>query len=230
MTSLPAPEEKAAAVRGMFNRIAPRYDRMNRLITGNMDQRWRRSLVSRLKIMRSDVVLDLACGTGDFTEMVARRRASVLGLDFAGVMLTEAKRRMPSVAFVQGDAQGLPISDQSVDVVLSGFALRNFTDIQGAFHEVARILRPGGRFGYLEVDEPRNPLVRRGHAFYFGRVMPMLGAIFSDGGAYRYLRDSTAYLPDENELLGMLRSAGVSEIDKRSHMAGAAQAVTAVRA
>jgi demethylmenaquinone methyltransferase / 2-methoxy-6-polyprenyl-1,4-benzoquinol methylase len=230
MTNLPAPAEKAAAVRGMFNRIAPRYDRMNRLITGNMDQRWRRALVSRLRIVKADVVLDLACGTGDFSEMALRRRATVIGLDFAGVMLMQAKQRVPGVALVQSDAQGLPLADECVDVVLSGFALRNFTDIQGAFGEVARVLRPGGRFGYLEVDEPRNPLVQRGHAFYFRHVMPVLGSLFSDGGAYRYLRDSTAYLPPEDELLGMLRGAGFVDIRKRSHMVGAVQAVTAVRA
>ncbi len=229
MTSLPAPEDKAAAVRGMFNRIAPRYDRMNRLITGNMDQRWRRALVSRLKVSRADTVLDLACGTGDFAEMVGRRRATVVGLDFASVMLAQAARRLPALALVQGDAQRLPLADARIDVVVSGFALRNFTDIGGAFHEVARVLRPGGRFGYLEVDEPTNPIVRGGHAFYFGRVMPFLGSLFSDGGAYRYLRDSTAYLPAERELLGLLRDAGFATIKKRSHMAGAIQAVTAVK-
>ena len=230
MTNLPVPEEKAAAVRGMFDRIAPRYDRMNRLITGNMDQRWRRSLVKRLNIRPSDLVLDLACGTGDFTEMVLRRRARVVGLDFAGVMLEQAKHRVPKAGLLQGDAQSLPLASASVDVVVSGFALRNFTDIPGAFLEVSRILKPGGRFGYLEVDEPHNPLIRRGHSFYFGRVMPLLGAAFSDGGAYRYLRDSTVYLPEEGELLGMLTSVGFKGVEKRSHMAGAIQSVSAVRA
>jgi demethylmenaquinone methyltransferase/2-methoxy-6-polyprenyl-1,4-benzoquinol methylase len=228
MTNLPAPEEKAAAVRGMFNRIAPRYDRMNRLITGNMDQRWRKALVSRLQIRPPDGVMDLACGTGDFTEMVLRRGATVIGLDFAGVMLTEAKRRVPAAALIQGDAQALPLADSSVDVVLSGFALRNFTNIAMAFSEVARVLKPGGRFGYLEVDEPGNPLVRRGHSFYFGHMMPLLGSLFSDGGAYRYLRDSTVYLPPETELLSMLVAAGFTNVDKRSHMAGAIQSVAAV--
>ena len=230
MSNLPAPEEKAAAVRSMFDRIAPRYDRMNRLISGNMDQRWRRSLVTRLGIRPAHSVLDLACGTGDFTEMVLRRRTNVVALDFAGVMLEQASRRVPGAELVQGDAQGLPLRDASFDVVVSGFALRNFTDIGGAFTEVARVLKPGGRFGYLEVDEPQNALIRRGHAFYFGRVMPLLGSVFSDGSAYRYLRDSTVYLPQEKELLAMLAAVGFTNLDKRSHMAGAIQSVSAVRA
>jgi demethylmenaquinone methyltransferase/2-methoxy-6-polyprenyl-1,4-benzoquinol methylase len=124
----------------------------------------------------------------------------------------------------------MPLADASVDVVVSGFALRNFTDIGAAFREVARVLRPGGRFGYLEVDEPSNAVVRSGHAFYFGRVMPLLGSVFSDGSAYRYLRDSTVYLPGEDELLGMLRDTGFVLVRKRSHMAGAIQSVSAVRA
>ena len=231
MDALPEADEKAAAVRSMFDRIAPSYDRMNRIITLGFDQRWRRSLINALGVNSGDTVLDLACGTGDFALMARERGARVVGLDFAGAMLAAARERCPeAVALVRGDALRLPLADGCVSVAVSGFALRNFVAIPPVLDEVARVLRPGGRIGLLEVDEPRSALLRVGHGVYFQRVVPALGALLSDGRAYRYLPASAAYLPDGEGLRDMLAEAGFTSIEKRSHLGGAAQSIMAVRA
>ncbi len=218
-------------MRSMFDRIAPSYDRMNRLITLGLDRRWRRSLIGALGVNADDTVLDLACGTGDFALLARERGARVVGLDFAGAMLAAARARRPgAIALVRGDALRLPLADGSVSVAVSGFALRNFTAIPPVLAELARVLRPGGRVGLLEVDEPRNPLLRLGHGLYFGRVVPALGALLSDGRAYRYLPASAAYLPEGEGLRAMLEEAGFADVEKRRHLGGAAQSLTAVRA
>ncbi len=229
---LPPPGEKARTVRQMFDRIAPGYDRVNRVMTGRRDQAWRHELVRRLRITDADRLLDLACGTGDFAEIARRFTPHVVGLDFAGVMLQGARRRgIAGVEWVQGDALRLPLRDGSMTVAVSGFALRNFTSIPAVLAELARVIRPGGRIGLLEVDRPRNPVLRAGHAVYFNRVVPLIGgALSSDRQAYRYLPASAAYMPPEAELLGMIRDAGFERVRKQSHMLGAAQAITAVRA
>lgn len=229
--ALPEAEGKAAAVRAMFDRIAPSYDRMNRLITLGRDRRWRRALVEALAVDERDTVLDLACGTGDFALLARERGARAVGVDFAAAMLAAARARCPAdVALARGDAMRLPLAGGAFSVAVSGFALRNFTAIPPVLAELARVLRAGGRLGLLEVDEPRALPVRMGHALWFRRVVPALGALLSDGPAYRYLPASTAYLPPWEELRAMLAEAGFERVRKRTHLGGAAQSVTAVRA
>jgi len=230
MSALPPPEEKARYVRGMFDRIAPRYDLVNRVMTFGGDQRWRRGLVARLKVEPGDRVLDLACGTGDFAALCRKRGARAVGVDFSWGMLRAASAREADIPWVQGDALRLPFGDGTFTVVVSGFALRNFTDLPAAFAEAARVLVPGGRLGLLEVDRPRNRLVRGGHLLYFERVVPRLGGILGRDAAYRYLPQSAAYLPAERELARMLVDAGFERIRKRRPMLGAIQAITAERA
>ncbi len=231
MDVLPEADEKAAVVRTMFDRIAPSYDRMNRIITLGFDQRWRRSLIDSLGVGADDTVLDLACGTGDFAVMARERGARVIGLDFAGAMLAAARERCPNdVALVRGDALRLPLAGGSVSVAVSGFALRNFVAIPPVLAELARVLRPGGRVGLLEVDEPRSAVLRLGHGLYFRRVVPAIGALLSDGRAYAYLPASASYLPEGEGLRDMLEDAGFTSVEKRSHLGGAAQSITAVRA
>lgn len=228
---LPPPDEKAAAVQQLFDRIAPRYDRVNRVMTGRMDQRWRRSLLERLAVNDDDIVLDLACGTGDFAEIAREHTRNVIGLDFSRGMLEGAQgRELLGVEFVQGDGLRLPLRDASLTVAVSGFALRNFAGLEPVFAELARVVRPGGHIGLLEVDRPRNPLIRFAHGIYFNRVVPFIGGIISgDLKAYRYLPASAAYLPDERELVRMLRRAGFKHIRKKRPMFGAIQSITALR-
>lgn len=230
MSVLPPANEKAAAVQSMFDRIAPGYDRMNRILTLGTDQRWRRSLVRRLGVGPGDRVLDLASGTGDFASACVAAGATTVALDFSrGMLLGASERDELRGWLVQGDALALPLADNSFNIAVSGFALRNFTDIESAFKELARVLKPGGLLGLLEVDKPRSKIIATGHEVYFNRVVPVVGGLLSDRTAYRYLPESATYLPTQDELVAMLMRSGFHRIQKKRHMMGAAQSLTAVR-
>jgi demethylmenaquinone methyltransferase/2-methoxy-6-polyprenyl-1,4-benzoquinol methylase len=130
---------------------------------------------------------------------------------------------------LRADAAHIPLRDRSADVVLSAFALRNFVALEPVLREAARVLRPGGRIALLEVDEPRSALLRFGHGFYFRRVVPAIGKLLSDRAAYSYLPQSTAYLPPESALLGLVADAGFRDVDKTSLSGGVVQLITAER-
>jgi demethylmenaquinone methyltransferase/2-methoxy-6-polyprenyl-1,4-benzoquinol methylase len=227
--TLPSGAEKRALVEAMFDRIAPRYDLMNRLMTFGLDRGWRRRTIAALGLRAGDCVLDLACGSGDLAAEALGAGACVVGIDVSAGMLRAAQARRLGYPLVRGDALALPWPDASIDAVVSGFALRNFVDLAGAFAESARVLRPRGRIALLEVDRPASALLRIGHALYFRRVVPLLGALLVDRDAYAYLPESAAYLPDESALLAMLRAAGFESVQKQSLFGGAAQLVTAER-
>lgn len=226
---LPLEEEKALVVRAMFDRIAPRYDALNRLFSFRLDQRWRKETIRSLSLSPGEVLLDLACGTGDLSELAVRAGARVVGVDFAGQMLLGARRRGISAQFVQADAALLPFLDQWAAAAVSGFALRNFVSIPVVVRELARVLEPGGRLALLEVDTPRNALVRWGHQVYFNRIVPFLGGLLSDSWAYSYLPRSVAYLPEPEVLQGLLETAGFHAVKRRQLSGGIAQLITAVR-
>jgi demethylmenaquinone methyltransferase/2-methoxy-6-polyprenyl-1,4-benzoquinol methylase len=216
-------------VEAMFDRIAPRYDRLNALISLGVHRRWKRAAVAALALAPGAVVIDLACGTGDLADDVARAGGRVVGVDLSAGMLREARRRVPSARLVRADGAALPFPDASVDGITCGFALRNFVDLGAVLVEMARVLRPGGRVALVEVDRPANALVRHAHGLYFERLVPLVGGLLSDRWAYAYLPSSVAYLPDATALRGLLASAGFGAIAKRRFMAGAAQLVTARR-
>ncbi len=223
---LPQGTEKARAVQSMFDAIAPRYDLVNRVMTFRMDLRWRRRTVARLRLPAGSVVLDLACGTGDLCRELQRAGLRPVGVDFAFGMLAAARTSAP---LVQADALRLPVPDASVDGVTCGFALRNFVDLGRFFAELGRVVRPGGHISLLEVAQPANPLLRAGHAVYFGRVVPLIGGVLSDRSAYRYLPRSVAYLPEPSVMLGMLGDAGFVDVRRELLSTGIAQLVTARR-
>jgi len=227
---LPRGEEKREQVRAMFDRIAPRYDALNRLLTAGLDQRWRRAALDAVGVGRGDRVLDLACGSGDLAELAAARGARVVGVDFARGMLREARRRRIPALWIHGDVARLPLSDGCATVVTCGFALRNFASLPEVLAEMARVLEAGGRLALLEVDRPSNALVRAAHSLYFDRVVPRVGGWLSDRAAYAYLPRSTAYLPDARELAALLSDAGFQGLRRRPLLLGSAQIVTAVRA
>jgi len=226
---LPTPDEKAVYVRTMFDRIAPRYDTLNRLFSFQLDQRWRRQTTRAAAVTAQDVVVDLACGTGDLSELAAQTGARVIGVDFAGQMLAGARGRGIKASFVQADAGCVPLPDASATVVLSGFALRNFVSIPIVLTEAARILKPGGRLALLEVDTPANPVLRWGHQFYFNRVVPFLGALLSDSQAYAYLPRSVSYLPSPQTFQSMIEQVGFQQVVRHQLSGGIAQLIVAHR-
>jgi demethylmenaquinone methyltransferase / 2-methoxy-6-polyprenyl-1,4-benzoquinol methylase len=224
--SLPQGEEKAAAVRGMFDAIAPRYDLVNRIMTFRLDVRWRRVAVGSLALRRGSRVLDLACGTGDLCRELDAAGLVPFGVDLSFGMLAAARTHAP---LVQGDALRLPVREGAVDGVTCGFALRNLVDLAPFFAEVRRVLRPGGRIALLEVAEPANPVLRWGHGIYFGRVVPRIGGLLSDASAYRYLPRSVAYLPDPEEMRAMIADAGFAAVERRLLSGGISQLLTGTR-
>jgi demethylmenaquinone methyltransferase/2-methoxy-6-polyprenyl-1,4-benzoquinol methylase len=226
---LPPLAEKAAVVEAMFDRIAPRYDLLNRLLTLRLDQRWRRVVVRHAGIGARDVVVDLGCGTGDMCTLAASAGAHVIGVDFAAGMLLAARRRGLAAGLVRADAGALPLPAACVSVITSAFALRNFVSIPHVLSEAARVLRPGGRLALLEVDEPAGALTRWAHELYFRRLVPFIGGLLSDRAAYAYLPQSTAYLPPTPELLGLVTAAGFRDAVKRPLSGGIAQLIFAIR-
>jgi demethylmenaquinone methyltransferase/2-methoxy-6-polyprenyl-1,4-benzoquinol methylase len=224
---LPEGEEKVAAVRGMFDAIAPRYDLVNRIMTFRMDVRWRRRTVASLRLPAGSRVIDLACGTGDLCRELAAQGLRPIGGDLSFGMLAAARTEAP---LLQGDALRLPLPDDSVDGVTCGFALRNFASLPPFFAELARVVRPGGRIALLEVAEPPNRLLRFGHGIYFGKVVPLVGGLLSDPAAYRYLPRSVAYLPEPGAMLQDLGRAGFDQIERTLLSVGVAQLITATRA
>ncbi|MBA2312491.1 MAG: ubiquinone/menaquinone biosynthesis methyltransferase [Actinobacteria bacterium] len=223
---LPARADKARAVRSMFDSIAPRYDFMNRLLTLGMDIGWRRKAVDALEVAAGSVVLDIACGTGDFCRELESRQLTAVGLDVSWGMLRAARTRAP---LIQADGLRLPVRDGGALGVTCGFALRNVTDIEELFAEFARVLLPGGRVAVLEVSEPESPVLRAGHSIYFRKVVPLIGGLLSDRRAYRYLPESTAYLPATADLLQLIGRAGFDCVERTPLGLGAAQLITATR-
>lgn len=231
---LPHGEEKARAVRRMFDGIAPRYDLLNRVLTFGLDVRWRRKAVAALGLPPGSLVLDLACGTGDLCRELARAGHRAVGLDFAFEMLAVARRRRDPgpgrrLGLVQADVLRLPVRDGVADGATCGFALRNVTDMEDLFRETARAVRPGGRVAVLEVSRPPHPLVRTGHALYFRRIVPVVGGLLSDPEAYRYLPRSMEYLPEPHELAAMMRRTGFSDARSRPLSGGVAQLLVGTR-
>ena len=225
MAHLPAPDEKYSAVRTMFDRIAPRYDLLNRMMTFGQDVRWRKRAVRDLHLPFGATVADIACGTGDLCRELQESGLNPIGIDFSFGMLAAARTSAP---LVQGDALHLPLEDDSVDGITCGFALRNMVDIGEAFAEFARVVRHRGRIAILEVSEPAGTMTKMGHHVYFHRVVPLVGGLISDKDAYSYLPESTAYLPSTERLIEMLREAGfAANADKL--MMGATQLIVGTR-
>jgi demethylmenaquinone methyltransferase / 2-methoxy-6-polyprenyl-1,4-benzoquinol methylase len=224
---LPQGEAKVAAVREMFDTIAPRYDLVNRVMTFRMDVGWRRTTVASLGLAKGATVVDLASGTGDLCVELAQRGYRPVSVDLSMGMLVADRS---GVARVQADVLRLPLAAGAIDGATCGFALRNLVELKPFFAELARVLRPGGRVALLEVATPPNPVLRAGHRAYFGSVVPIVGGLLSNPAAYRYLPRSVAYLPAPDELLAQLAAAGFADVDRQLLSAGISQLITATRA
>ncbi len=217
----------ADAVREMFDRIAPRYDLLNRVLTLRMDVGWRRAAVRSLRLPAGARILDVACGTGDLCRELTRAGYAPVGTDFSAGMLAAARTDAP---LVRADAARLPVPDGAFDGITCGFALRNFVDLEAVLTECARVLRPRGRVALVDVGEPVSAPARAVHGFWFRRVVPLVGGIVSDRRAYAYLPASTAYLPPRVQLLEIAQRAGFDAVTHRALGAGAAQLITGTRA
>lgn len=225
--ALPEGDEKRRVVEEMFDRVAPDYDRVNRVISLGRDRAWRARTVGALSLAPGARVLDLACGTGDLARDARGEGYSPVGIDISAGMLDAAST---SETFVRGDCAALPFSGGSFDGVVCGFALRNFVDLATVFAESARVLRPGGRFAALDAAVPSNPVLRAGNAAWFRGAVPIVGRLLGqDAEAYRYLPRSTAYLPEPEHLRGILASSGFVDVRRETMMAGSVQLLIGTR-
>jgi len=198
------------AVRTMFDRIAPVYDAMNRVMTAGLDLRWRR-LTAEAVVRRGDQVLDAACGTGDLAIADARAgAASVTGLDFSEKMLEVARRKAP-LTWVEGDLLALPFSDAAFDAATVGFGVRNVADLELALRELRRVIRPGGRLGILEITTPRG-ILKPFFSLWFDRIVPVLGKALPGGSAYTYLPASVRRFPTAEDLAVLLTTCGFADV------------------
>jgi demethylmenaquinone methyltransferase/2-methoxy-6-polyprenyl-1,4-benzoquinol methylase len=205
-------------VQRMFDRIAPVYDVMNRLMTAGLDQRWRR-ITADAAVRPGDRVLDACCGTGDLALAAAAAGGRVTGLDFSEQMLERARRKSSAVAWVRGDVLVLPFDDESFDAVTVGFGMRNLEDLGRGLKELRRVLRPGGRLAVLEITRPRGPLALF-YRLWFDGLVPLAGKVLPGGGAYAYLPASVRRFPGPSQLAERMRHAGFDPVAYRLFAGG----------
>ena len=211
----------------MFADLAPEYDRMNAVITFGLAQSWRRELVRRA--LPAGRCLDLGCGTGDLTEAVLAGdpQARVTGFDLTRTMLQGARARLslaalaPRARLAQGDGERLPFANGAFDTVVSSFVMRNVGDRAAAYREVARVLRPGGRFLQLELAKPENALVREAYLLYFREGMPRLAGLFSrQHESFQYLAESLDRWPQPGEVAREIEAAGFAKVEQAQLLFG----------
>ncbi|MEK6274804.1 MAG: bifunctional demethylmenaquinone methyltransferase/2-methoxy-6-polyprenyl-1,4-benzoquinol methylase UbiE [Actinomycetota bacterium] len=205
-------------VRRMFDRIAPVYDAMNRLMTAGLDRRWRERAAAAV-VRPGDRVLDACCGTGDLAIAAAEAGGTVTGLDFSEPMLARAREKNPDLEWVSGDALALPFPNGSFDVATIGFGVRNLDDLERGLAELRRVLKPGGRLAILEITRPTG-LLAPFYRFWFDGVIPLAGKILPGGAAYSYLPASVRRFPAPEGLAKLLDDAGFDEIRWRLFAGG----------
>ena len=224
-------DHKAGYVREMFNRIAPRYDLMNRLMTLGRDQSWRRLTVERAGIRTGARVLDIATGTADLAFAAREAKASlIVAADFSYTMLKYArlkiqpwkrKKNVAPIHLVTADGLRLPFPSNSFDAVITGFSLRNVSDLPLFLKEMIRVTKPDGKVACLEIIRPRQPLFRNFFAWYFGKVVPKIGGLISgDPEAYSYLPHSVSIFVSPEELRVRMEDAGLNNVSFETLMLG----------
>jgi demethylmenaquinone methyltransferase / 2-methoxy-6-polyprenyl-1,4-benzoquinol methylase len=209
-------------VREMFDGIAPHYDLLNRLLSLRQDVRWRRALVSGLALKPGDRMLDAACGTADVGLEVARQTCGaveVMGIDFAPQMLRLAAAKIKvrpgsaNICLAAADAFHLPFASGGFDAVSMAFGIRNIQDKATVLRAFWEQLKPGGRLAILELGIPVRKPLRRAYLFYFNRLLPVIGRLFSSHSfAYSYLPRSVARFPEAGEFAALMRRAGFARV------------------
>ncbi|MDH3999409.1 MAG: bifunctional demethylmenaquinone methyltransferase/2-methoxy-6-polyprenyl-1,4-benzoquinol methylase UbiE [Desulfuromonadales bacterium] len=230
--------EKGRGIRDMFDKIAPRYDLLNRLLSLGIDRRWRRFAVAQLDVPENGAVLDIATGTGDVALEVARQTPAsvqIVGSDFTQGMLVLGQEKVDAspykerIVMVNNPCESIPHPDGVFDGVTIAFGIRNVVDRQKGLEEMARVLKPGGKAAILEFAAPLNPLFRSIYYFYFLKVLPWLGGLLSQRSAYQYLPDSVMEFPDRETFKQMMEQAGFSDVRVHNLTGGIAAVHVGVR-
>lgn len=214
-------DKDPAAVSGMFDAVAERYDVTNDLLSLGLDRVWRRETVKAIDALPGERVLDLAAGTGTSSEPLADAGVDVVPCDFSPGMVEVGRRRRPDLPFVVGDATDLPFEDGEFDAVTISFGLRNVVEVDVALREMFRVTRPGGRLVICEFSTPPNALWRSGYRFYNASVLPAVAKVFSSNDvAYGYLAESIADWPDQRTLARRIAAAGWVKVAYRNMFGG----------
>lgn len=228
-----SPVVKRRYNRELFATIAPRYDLITRVLSYGQDQRWKRQVVALADVRAGMRVVDLACGTGDLSAACAARGARVVGVDLTHAMLLGARRHRTAtpISWIRGDMMHLPFADASADVVTAGYGLRNMPAIEPALDEIARVLRPGGRFVALDFERPALAPLRRAYLGYLWLAGSIVGwALHGDGDTYRYIPASLARYPGARAVADLLRARGFTRVDVVPRLGGLMAIHVAVRA
>ena len=230
------PAEKPRLVRGVFDKVAGRYDLMNDLMSAGVHRLWKDAVAARLNPQPGETILDCAGGTGDMARRFAKmarsaqlRRggedATVIVVDYNAEMIAAGRQRdfMPEIVWSVGDAQKLPLPDASADAYSIAFGIRNVTDISAALREARRVLKPGGRFVCLEFSRPVTEALRNAYDAYSFKVIPQIGEwVAKDRESYQYLVESIRRFPDQAAFAGLMRDAGFDNVTWTNFTGGVA--------
>lgn len=220
---------KKEGIRRLFNNIASDYDRLNHILSLNIDKGWRRKAVREIADHESPVkILDVACGTGDFTIEIAKAVTSgseVIGVDISEGMMEIGKEKILKAGVAAdmsvADCEALPYDNNIFDRISVGFGVRNFEHLELGLSEMFRVLKPDGKLVILELSLPSNRVIRNCYLLYFQRILPFVGGLLSgDRGAYEYLRTSVLRFPTPEKFITMLKSVGFDKIKHKSFTFG----------
>lgn len=218
------------AVNQIFDGIANDYDKMNNLISLGMHDHWRKKANSKLDLIEGAKVLDVCCGTGDWSLSLAKmvgETGKVTGLDFSREMLKVAQQKIQAqsienITLIEGDAQQLPFPDDRFDACVIGFGLRNVPDASLTLAEMRRVIKPGGKVIVLETSQPQQPVIRFGWKFYLEKIIPLMGSLINQTDAYDYLQSSTQKFLNPNDLDQLFLQQGYKQVQHQSLALGAA--------
>ncbi len=219
MTALPnknSEQSKKSQVEEMFNKISPKYDLLNHLLSANIDKLWRKRAVNMLKKYQPQLILDIATGTGDFAVAATQiKGAKVIGIDISAGMLEVGRKKIKkknltdTIQLLQADSENLPFEDGKFDAAIVGFGVRNFESLKTGLGEIRRVLKPGGVFYVLEFSKPGKSPYKQVYQFYFTKILPSIGRMVSkDSNAYTYLPESVNEFPDGDNFLTILADVG----------------------
>ena len=216
---------KKEGIRKLFDNIAPDYDKLNHILSMNIDKGWRRKAVKELLDTQEPLnILDVACGTGDFTIEIAQKApagSKVTGIDLSEGMMKIGREKIKAAGvdaqMVQGDCEELPYADNTFHRISVGFGVRNFEHLEIGLQQMHRVITPGGKLVVLELSVPSNPIIRWCYKLYFLKILPTIGGwISGDRGAYEYLPASVLRFPAPDKFVGMLHQAGFCKVEHRS--------------
>jgi demethylmenaquinone methyltransferase / 2-methoxy-6-polyprenyl-1,4-benzoquinol methylase len=231
-------ETRHRQMRRMFDAVAPRYDFLNRLLSLGIDRHWRKSAVRQLQLPRQGLVLDAASGTCDVALEIARQTEAglrIVGTDISDRMLAQGRLKVLGgnltnrISLIAAACESLPLPDNLFDGAVIAFGIRNVADRSAAMEEFCRALRPQARLIVLEFSEPPNPFFRLLYHGYFRWILPLVGAVFSEPAAYRYLPASVADFPSRREFKKMLETAGFVSVTHQDLSCGIVTLYTAIR-